>query len=134
MEDDFEFPTSAANNVEEDEFNIPEDDGDAAAAVARMMKVGDEKEIGKNGLKKMLVKEGKGWETPATGDEVEVHYIGTLLDGTKFDSSRERGTPFKFKLGQVLFPIHAILPCVFFSSCELALPSCFRGEKPSHHH
>ncbi|KAM3386515.1 hypothetical protein ACQJBY_009846 [Aegilops geniculata] len=64
------------------------------------MKVGEEKEIGKQGLKKKLVKEGEGWERPETGDEVEVHYTGTLLDGTKFDSSRDRGTPFKFKLGQ----------------------------------
>ncbi|KAJ7557778.1 hypothetical protein O6H91_04G009500 [Diphasiastrum complanatum] len=63
-------------------------------------KVGEEKEIGKGGLKKLLVKAGEGWETPDSGAEVKVHYTGTLLDGTKFDSSRDRGEPFTFKLGQ----------------------------------
>lgn len=43
-------------------------------------------------------KEGAG-AAAVSGNTVSVHYVGTLLDGKKFDSSRGRGEPFSFSLG-----------------------------------
>ncbi|MBW4615476.1 MAG: FKBP-type peptidyl-prolyl cis-trans isomerase [Desmonostoc vinosum HA7617-LM4] len=51
-----------------------------------------------SGLKYVDLEEGTG-ATPQSGQTVEVHYTGTLEDGTKFDSSRDRNRPFKFKIG-----------------------------------
>ena len=52
----------------------------------------------KDGLKYVDIVVGKGPE-PKKGQTVRVHYVGTLADGTKFDSSRDRGQPFEFTLG-----------------------------------
>lgn len=51
-----------------------------------------------SGLKYVDLVEGTG-ATPQAGQTVVVHYTGTLEDGTKFDSSRDRNRPFSFRLG-----------------------------------
>lgn len=56
------------------------------------------------GVVKTLLKAGQGWESPEKGDEVTVHYVGTLTDGSEFDSSVGRGTPFVFELGMGALP------------------------------
>lgn len=54
-----------------------------------------------SGLQYEVVQMGEG-EKPAVTDQVEVHYEGTLVDGTVFDSSIKRGQPAKFGLNQVI--------------------------------
>ncbi|HWC78315.1 MAG TPA: FKBP-type peptidyl-prolyl cis-trans isomerase [Blastocatellia bacterium] len=51
-----------------------------------------------SGLKYVDIVEGTG-VSPEPGQNVTVHYTGTLENGTKFDSSLDRGQPFTFKIG-----------------------------------
>jgi peptidylprolyl isomerase len=66
--------------------------GIAAPAAAKTVVLPD-------GLKYVDLKVGKG-ALPQAGQTVRVHYVGWLLDGTKFDSSRDRNEPFTFALGE----------------------------------
>ena len=54
-----------------------------------------------SGLQYEVLKSGSG-ATPAATDTVRVHYVGTLLDGTEFDSSVRRGEPAEFGVNQVI--------------------------------
>ncbi len=55
-----------------------------------------------SGLRYEVLQEGGAGPHPRLGDRVRVHYTGQLTDGTVFDSSRERGQPAEFVLGQVI--------------------------------
>jgi len=55
-----------------------------------------------SGLKYQVLKKGTGAVSPKATDTVRVHYHGTLLDGTVFDSSVERGQPISFPLNGVI--------------------------------
>ncbi len=55
-----------------------------------------------SGMQYQVLKEGSG-KTPSDDDEVKVHYTGTLLNGTKFDSSVDRNQPAQF-------PVRGVIP------------------------
>ncbi|MCF6366955.1 MAG: FKBP-type peptidyl-prolyl cis-trans isomerase [Bacteroidales bacterium] len=54
-----------------------------------------------SGLQYKVITEGNG-DTPTSSDKVKVHYEGTLIDGTKFDSSYDREEPAEFGVTQVI--------------------------------
>ena len=74
---------------------MSETTGNKPAVDAEVIKITED-----GGVTKKILKYGVGDETPSSGAKVQVHYTGTLLNGEKFDSSRDRNQPFSFKLGQ----------------------------------
>lgn len=81
------------------EDDLDEEPGEVIES-APPLKVGEERELGSSGIKKKLLKKGNSWETPEFGDEVTVHYVATLLDGTKFCCTRDNDEPWTLKLGE----------------------------------
>ncbi|SON52750.1 FKBP-type peptidyl-prolyl cis-trans isomerase [Vibrio tapetis] len=58
--------------------------------------------VTESGLQYQVLQDGTGTEHPALNSKVTVHYHGTLIDGTVFDSSVDRGEPIAFGLKQVI--------------------------------
>jgi FKBP-type peptidyl-prolyl cis-trans isomerase len=52
------------------------------------------------GVEKTILRAGDGVNFPKKGQKLSMHYLGTLTDGTKFDSSYDRRQPFAFKIGK----------------------------------
>lgn len=77
---------------------------DKIAAEAKFMEENKAKEgvvVRESGLQYKVLKEGSG-RVPTVNERVKVHYHGTLLDGSVFDSSVERGEPVEFSVGQLI--------------------------------
>ena len=71
----------------------------ARARVARA-RAGENSSLSAMGVTRETITAGDGVNYPKAGDELTMHYTGTLVsDGAKFDSSVDRGKPFVFKIG-----------------------------------
>lgn len=90
----------------------------------------------KSGLQYRIVKKGDG-KKPTAKSVVKVHYTGTLIDGKKFDSSYDRGTPTEFPVNQVipgwteglqLMPVGS--KYIFYIPSELAYGDRITGDIP----
>ncbi len=95
--------TESSSTTEESESTEIESDTSAAESTvdtSELDKLLAEENVLKtdSGLQYIMVEEGTG-AAPKSGDLVQVHYTGTLADGTKFDSSYDRGDPIAFPLG-----------------------------------
>ena len=94
-----------------------------------------------SGLQYEIIKEGTGKKPQAT-DQVRCHYEGTLIDGTLFDSSIQRGEPAVFGVNQVipgwvealqLMPEGSKMETVYSIRTRLWRKRCRRNDSASQH-
>ena len=90
-----------------------------------------------SGLQYMILQSGSGERKPKVTDNVTVHYVGSLVDGTVFDSSVERGKPISFGLDRVITGWKEGLPLMvegdklrFFIPADLAYGEKWAGDIP----
>jgi FKBP-type peptidyl-prolyl cis-trans isomerase len=102
LEKYLEGKATAQQKVSEAELTKQIESGKAAAKAYfdKLAKEGKAKKTD-SGLFYEIIKEGSK-ETPKGDSTVEIDYVGTLLDGTEFDSSKKRGQSATFNLGQVI--------------------------------
>ncbi len=93
--------------------------------------------ITKSGLQYQVLQAGKGKVHPKVTDQVTVHYVGSLIDGTVFDSSVARGKPISFGLERVIVGWKEGLPLMvvgektrFFIPPNLAYGDQWAGDIP----
>lgn len=70
---------------------------------------------------------GDGINYPRPGNVVTIHYTGFLADGSRFDSSRDRGKPFKFKLGT-----EQVIPGLDLGVAQLSIGERAKLKIPAH--
>jgi len=98
QEDAQKFLNSFFQNIQEEKLSGAKEEG---AKFLADNKTKEGVKVTASGLQYKVIKEGAG-EKPSATDKVTVHYTGTLINGTKFDSSVDRGEPATFPLNQVI--------------------------------
>ena len=95
-------PDKSPDKAPESASDKPTDapDGKPGAAASAATEAGTATTA--SGLQYSIITPGKGDKHPKRGEKVKVHYTGWLTNGTKFDSSRDRGEPSDFVIGQVV--------------------------------
>lgn len=88
-----------------------------------------------SGLQYAVISEGESEERPSVEDVVEVHYHGTLADGTVFDSSFDRGEPIQFPLEGLIPGWQEGIPLMTVGSTyRFIIPAALAyGEDPDMH-
>jgi FKBP-type peptidyl-prolyl cis-trans isomerase len=98
---DMQFRQDLQTRREEKRKKVAEDNKAAGEAFLAKNKGEQGVVTTESGLQYIVIKEGEG-ESPTLADKVTVHYHGTLLDGTVFDSSVDRNSPATFPLTGVI--------------------------------